>query len=181
MQAMACDLFSRMEPKSGPYALFGHSMGALLAMLCALQAREAGLPPPRALFLSSAAAPVDWENVRPPALAALPGKELWDRVAGMGGLPGCIAASEEFLRYYEPILRADLAALEAWRPGRMAPLPASITVFLGESDMVTEQQGRQWLHLTSGEFRLQRFPGGHFYLQEHWRNLAGHISRTLHA
>ena len=59
--------------------------------------------------------------------------------------PGCIAASEEFLRYYEPILRADLVALEAWRPGRMAPLPAPITVFLGESDMVTEQQGRQWL------------------------------------
>lgn len=185
MRAMAGDLLGRMDPVGAPYALFGHSQGALLALLCALQAREAGLPPPRALFLSSAAAPLDWADVtdakssRPPAISGLPSRELWERVAAMGGLPDDIAASAEFLRYYEPILRADLTALETWTPGPMEPLAAPISVFLGEADMVSEPQGLEWRRLTSGAFRLRLFPGGHFYLQEHWRDLAEHISQTL--
>ncbi|HWR02504.1 MAG TPA: alpha/beta fold hydrolase [Humidesulfovibrio sp.] len=178
MEAMARDLCSRMAPQA-PYALFGHSMGALLALLCAIRAQEDGLPPPRALFLSAAAAPVDWEQCRPPALASLPSQALWDRVAVMGGLPEPIAASQEFLKYLEPILRADLAALEAWNPTPIASLPVPITVFLGDRDTVTEQQARQWRRLTSREFRLHVFPGDHFYLQDHWRTLADHISRTL--
>lgn len=180
MDAMARDLLAGMEPLSAPYALFGHSLGALLALLCAMQAREAGLPLPQALFLSSAAAPVDWAENRPPSLAARSSAELWERVASLGGLPESLAASEDFLRYYERIIRADLAALEAWRPGPMAPLPAPLTVFLGQGDMVTEQQGRQWQRLTSGAFRLRLFSGGHFYLQEHWPGLAQHIVQTLH-
>jgi surfactin synthase thioesterase subunit len=180
MQAMARDLLARMEPLAAPYALFGHSLGALLALLCALLAKDGGLPPPRALFLSAAAAPVDWSDSRPPAIAALPSKELWGRVAQMGGMPDCIAASEELLGHFEPILRADLTALESWRPGPMEPLPAPITVFLGDRDMVTERQALQWRQLTLGEFRLRVLPGGHFYLQEHWRVLADHITQTLH-
>lgn len=178
MEAMARDLYSRMTPQT-PYALFGHSMGALLALLCAIQAKESGMPPPRALFISGAAAPVDWEQCRPPALASLPAQAMWDRVAGLGGLPDQIAASHEFLKYLEPILRADFAALESWTPPPMAPLPVPIAVFLGDRDMVTEEQARQWRQLTSMDFRLHTFPGSHFYLQDHWRSLADHISRAL--
>lgn len=180
MPAMAEDLLSHMECDCGPYALFGHSLGALLAFLCAARAQDAGLPPPRALFLSAASAPVDWEQCRPPALAALPQRDLWGQVARMGGLPDCVAESEELLRHFEPILRADLCALETWRPGAMSPLSAPITVFLGDQDTVSESQARQWRRLTLGPFGLRVFPGGHFYLQERWRELADHIAHMLH-
>ncbi|OIO01405.1 MAG: hypothetical protein AUJ49_07670 [Desulfovibrionaceae bacterium CG1_02_65_16] len=178
MDAMAHDLFSHMTPQV-PYALFGHSMGAYLALLCAILAQKNGMPPPRALFLSAAVAPVDWEQRRPTALAALPSQAMWDLVAGMGGLPEQIAASREFLQYLEPILRADFAALESWNPAPMAPLPVPISVFLGDGDTVTEQKARQWRLLTNKEFRLHVFPGNHFYLQDHWRGLADTISQTL--
>lgn len=179
MRVMARDLLSLIEPVVGPYALFGHSMGALLAFLCAQQAQQAGLPPPRALFLSAAISPEDWDDGRPPAIASLPSEELWARVARMGGMPDDIAASEELLRHFEPILRADLAALECWRPGPVEPLPAPITVFRGEGDTISEEQARQWRRLTRCEFRLRDFPGGHFYLREHWLALAGHMAQTL--
>lgn len=182
LPAMARDLLARMEPSAGPYALFGHSLGALLAFLCARQAADAGLPLPRALFVSAAAAPLDWERSRPPVvagIATLPSRELWDSVAGLGGLPDCVAASEELLRHFEPILRADLGALEAWRPGPLAPLASPITVFLGQDDAVSEEQARQWRRFTLGEFRLRSFPGGHFYLQEQWPALAEHMAQAL--
>lgn len=179
MEAMACDLLSRMQPHSSPYALFGHSMGALLALLCAVLAQKSGMPPPRALFLSSAAAPVHWEQCRPPALAALPSQAMWDRVAEMGGLPDPIAASTAFLQYLEPILRADFAALESWEPAPMPPLSVPIRVFLGDSDTVTKQQAQHWRQLTNVEFHLNVLPGNHFYLQDHWQSLAEHISQTL--
>jgi len=176
------DLLAQMLPlaQKAPYALFGHSMGALLALLCAIQAPQSGMPRPRALFLSAAAAPIDWEECRPASMASLPSRQLWDQVAGMGGLPDCVAASTELLAYLEPILRADFAAFESWHPAPMAPLPVPITVFLGDHDSVTEQQGRKWRRLTTNTFRMHTFPGNHFYLQDHWRDLAACISRTLH-
>jgi surfactin synthase thioesterase subunit len=179
LEDLARDLLARMRPLPARYALFGHSMGALLAFLCAVQARESGLPQPRALFLSSAAAPVDWEECRPRAIAALPSRELWDHVAGMGGLPDCVAASSELLQYLEPILRADFAAVETWNPAPVAPLPSPITLFMGDHDVVTEEQGRRWRLLTAGKFRIRTFAGGHFYLRDHWPELAANIARTL--
>ena len=178
MDAMAHDLYSRMSPQT-PYALFGHSMGAQLALLCAILAQEGGMPPPRALFVSAAVAPMDWERCRPTALASLPSQAMWDTVAGMGGLPVQIAACREFLQYLEPILRADLAALESWTPAPMAPLPVPISVFLGDGDTVTEREAGKWRQLTDREFRLHMFTGNHFYLQDHWRGLAEQISQTL--
>src|SRR5580692_11099354 len=53
LDELADDLFAHL-PRAGVgrYAFFGHSMGALLAFLVTLRIREAGLPPPDALFLS---------------------------------------------------------------------------------------------------------------------------------
>ena len=179
LEDLARDLLARMRPLPARYALFGHSMGALLAFLCAVQARESGLPQPQALFLSSAAAPVDWAECRPRGVASLPSGELWDHVARLGGLPDCVAASKDFRQYLEPILRADFAAVETWNPAPVAPLPAPISLFIGDRDVVTEAQARRWRLLTTGEFRLRTFSGGHFHLQNHWPDLAASIARTL--
>lgn len=179
LRTLARDLFARVAPaaRRGPYALFGHSMGALLAFLCAVLAREAGLPAPAALFVSSAAAPLAQE--RRPALASLPTPEFWERVGAFGGVPRCVAESHDFLRYLEPILRADFAAVETWRPQPVAPLAAPITVFVGQDDEMTARRAGLWRPLTTAAFDMRVFPGGHFYLQDNWETLARHMERAL--
>ncbi len=162
LQALARDVFARVAPaaQSGPYALFGHSMGALLAFLCTALVRDAGLPAPAALFISSAAAPHTYgESLAP--LSSLPSQEFWKRVGGLGGVPQCLTEYDGFLSYIEPILRADFAAVENWRPEPVAPLPTPITVFVGAGDEMTAQRAGLWQSLTTGEFRLRTFPGGH--------------------
>jgi surfactin synthase thioesterase subunit len=179
MDDLARDLLHHMDPHSAPWAIFGHSMGALLALLCAQKARKRGLPAPVALIVSGAASPSQWATRRPRPMSTLSSRELWQRVAGIGGLPDCVAASGELLRYLEPILRADFAALEAWTPVAAEPLSTPITAFFGQDDVVSEEEGRLWSRMTAGAFRLRMFPGGHFYLQERWEDLAAHIAGAL--
>ena len=79
MDAMSRDLLGQIRPtaQAAPYAIFGHSMGGLLAFACARLAHESALPMPRALFVSSSATP---DKVRTgitrPVSQLQPG-ELW--------------------------------------------------------------------------------------------------------
>ena len=59
MESLSRDLLEQMRPtaQTVPYAIFGHSMGGLLAFECARLARAAALPQPKALFISAAATP----------------------------------------------------------------------------------------------------------------------------
>lgn len=183
MEALTHDLFRHIQPvaQAAPYALFGHSMGALLALQCAVRARESGMPLPRALFISAASAPGCQERPPIPPMASLSPRQLWECVVGMGGIPQDIAASDEFRRYLEPVLRADITALEDWLPAPMEPLPVPITVFRGHQDAITDDMARQWQRLTTQELRIRAFRGNHFYLQDHWETLAERIARTCEA
>lgn len=154
-------------------------MGGLLAYLCAGRAVAAGLPPPLGLFLSAAAAPGRGDVSLPRPVAALPSALLWEWLLAMGGTPPEVTASAAFRQYLEPVLRADFAALENWRQTPGMRLEAPITVFLGTEDRITREDALAWAPLTSGPCRVYSFPGGHFYLREHWTALAGHMARAL--
>lgn len=183
MEALTQDLFHHIRPvaQTAPYALFGHSMGALLALQCAVRARESGVPLPRALFISAASAPGCQERPPIPPMASLSPRQLWESVVDMGGIPQDIAASDEFRRYLEPVLRADITALEDWLPAPMKPLPVPITVFRGHQDVITDDMARQWQRLTTKELRIRIFQGDHFYLRNHWETLADRIARACEA
>ncbi len=181
MTALCDDLFAQILPVAGdrPYALFGHSMGALLAFLCAVRARERGIPLPRQLFLSAAVAPGD--HARTPAYTfPLQQEALWRHIVDLGGVPQCLADSEEFRRYLAPVLHADFTALGLWSPQLPAsPLPVPITVLLGNEDGITDEMAQRWKKLTNQRFAIRSFHGNHFYLQNNWAEVAAHITRVL--
>lgn len=176
IEALSEDLFAQILPvaRTAPYALFGHSMGALLAYRCALLARARAVALPTALFVSSSAIPGRAAGTLP-----LPPERLWEQVIGMGGIPQCIAESPDFRKYLEPVLRADFTAVDTWRPAPADSLPIPIAVFLGSDDLVSRADAREWAKLTSDSCDLHAFPGNHFYLQEHWESLANLVARKL--
>lgn len=181
MDDISRDLFAHIEPHARvcPYALFGHSMGALLALLCALRAREQRIPLPETLFVSACATPDDFVRDSRVPVSSLPPDQLWRYVENLGGLPPAVATSGELRRYLEPILYADFTALDTWRPLDMDPLPVPVTVFLGSGDSLRESTARGWEKLTTREFSMHTFDGNHFYLQDNWDALASIIVRTL--
>lgn len=176
-EAMAADVFGQIRPHlERPYAIFGHSLGAVLAYLTAGLARGAGLPEPRHLFLSARAAP---EQAEPGRLHTLPEPEFLEQVvARYQGIPQAVLDEPELLAFFGPILRADVTAAEKFRHQPQA-VSAPITVLLGEDDPSTRLRQPAWHQVTSGPVTLRRFSGGHFFLFDHLAEVAGLINHTL--
>jgi medium-chain acyl-[acyl-carrier-protein] hydrolase len=147
-----------------PYAIFGHSMGALLALDLARSLRSAGLPEPRCLFFSGRNAthvPMNHGSIH-----QMPDDEFLQALTTRyGGLPREILETPELLELYLPILRADLTLLETHRYEALAPLDCPVYALSGKEDSNVSDEGLDaWSEHTTGEFEAKRFDGGHFYL-----------------
>lgn len=183
MDALVGDLMVGILPvaRTARYALFGHSMGALLAFLCAVRLHEFGEPAPAALFLSACPAPTSQGAPFEDSLRHIGHSPdaVWQHATDLGGIPDEILGSPDFRKYLEPILHADFAAMRSWRSRDFSALPVPITVFLGRQDTVSEQGGRDWARLTTRDFTLHYLDGGHFYLRDQGEALAAIIAQRL--
>ncbi|MDH2427298.1 alpha/beta fold hydrolase [Sphaerisporangium sp. TRM90804] len=145
----------------GPFALLGHSFGALVAYELALRPRADA---PAALIVCGRDAPGG--PARTP-VHTLPDEEFIARLRRLGGIPDEVARHPELLRLYLPALRADLEMAAAHRgpAGRMLGIP--VTAFGTRDDTLTTPNGlAAWARATTGPFSLTLLPGTHFFLHE---------------
>ncbi|QOC95184.1 thioesterase [Micromonospora craniellae] len=143
-----------------PYALFGHSLGALLAFEVADRLRER---PPVRLFVSGHRAPHLPDRERP--IRHLPDEEFVAGLAGLGGIPEVVLEHPEFLRMLLPAMRADLTVAETYRYRDRPVLDCPISVFGGSDDpTVIHDDLIPWIRHTTDVCRITLFPGNHFYL-----------------
>lgn len=164
-------------PHDKPFSLFGHSLGALICFELARELRRHGLPSPQHLFLSAAPAPQ--LPLKPPR-HQLPRDDFVRELRNLGGTPEVVLNNSELLAYFMPLLRADFSVADTYEYRAEAPLACPICVFGGESDPEVDYYGLSpWQAQTQNEFRLQMFPGDHFYLQTALTKLMGAISSAV--
>ncbi|WP_371524677.1 alpha/beta fold hydrolase [Streptomyces sp. NBC_01283] len=146
-----------------PYALFGHSMGGLIAFELARTLRERGLPQPAHLFVSGSAAP-DLPRTREPIHAA-PEADVIEELRFLGGTPPELLDDAGLMELILPALRADFSVLETYRYQPQPPLTVPMTVFGGEADpLVAREKLHRWLRQTQARSELVVLPGEHFFL-----------------
>src|SRR6185295_8097027 len=105
-----------------PLALFGHSLGALIAFEFAREMRRAGLPPPVHLFASSYPAP---QLPRSDVSAHTLSEPLFlKRVSSL--LPREVMMNKELLSTILPTLRSDFALCETYEYAHEPPLDCPI-------------------------------------------------------
>lgn len=162
-----------------PYAMFGHSMGAVLAAFTAQAIAAEGLPGPEHLFLS-ARQPPDCPSPVPP-LSHLDDQAFVTEInSRYGGIPQEILREPDVMAMLLPALRADVQALEALEGHPSHRLDAPITAYGGADDaLVPRALLEQWEGWTAGDFRLRMFPGGHFYIDDALQDVLRDISETL--
>ena len=162
-----------------PFAFFGHSMGAVLASEVAHALLRRGSLAPLHLFVSSRRPP--HMQGSEPDLHALPDDEFINEIdRRYGGVPGELFDSPDMLALFVPPLRADIAALEAFKPTRRAALPCPISAFGGAQDGVAPLSHLEaWRDQTEGLFRVRLFPGSHFYMNSQLGVLLAEITATL--
>ncbi|WP_030340721.1 thioesterase II family protein [Streptomyces sp. NRRL S-1022] len=148
-----------------PYALFGHSLGAVAAYETARALLRRGRPP--AMLVVSGSEPPHRLTAPARPCHGLPDDAFLAEVIRLGGTSPEIREERELLRLMLPALRADFTAAETYRhrPGGL-PLPTPIAVYAGSEDMtLVPRHLDDWGQLTRVPVvRHRRFPGDHFYL-----------------
>lgn len=149
-----------------PYALFGHSLGALLSYETVRALRRASQLLPQQLFIAAHRAPQ--LPHRFPPLHHLPPEQFVDEVdKRYQHIPEQIKNSREAMSLFTPMLQADFTLYEQYNYQREEPLACPIFVLGGRTDaLVSRTELRSWRLQTTASFQLRMFPAGHFFPQE---------------
>ena len=143
LDELADDLFRQLRPRigAGRYALFGHSMGALLVFLPDAADPEGGTARAgRDLSFRQRGAHGDDEARTPSAVETGVPRDA----ATYGRMPASQCCRTRICwKFFEPILRADFKAVETWRGSRCdEPLDVPLHVLIGRDDEVSEDRAR---------------------------------------
>jgi medium-chain acyl-[acyl-carrier-protein] hydrolase len=179
LDALVDDLADALAPVlDGPYAMFGHSMGALVTFELARRLRRESRPMPLCLFASACRAP----QRRVPHAPSGRMVELLRRIKLLGGTPDEVLSNPELLGLVLPTLRADFHLVDTYTYRAEPPLPCPIVALCGKDDPeATPDEAEQWRHQTSAAFDLVQLPGGHFNINEERDLLLAAIGRAFAA
>jgi len=167
------------ELVSEPYALFGHSMGSMIAFELAYKIRDNNLPMPAHIFFSGRAAPqVPRDNKR--KLHHLPDDEFKKEMLEMGGTPKEFFEHPELMEVFLPLLRGDFRLTETYTHGeKNAPLDCNITVLSGKQDEDTTEEVEAWRIHTQKKCDIHYFDGDHFFIHEETGKVVNIINAAL--
>ena len=156
-------LFAALLPLTGkPFALFGHSVGAIIAYELARRFTASYVPAPLCLIVSGRRAPRVPARRQP--FIGLTDREFLAAVGRMNGMRSELLEYPEVLQLFLPSLRADFEMNDTYTllPGPRLTCP--VTAFVGDADAeVYPEEMSDWAEATDNQFALRVFPGDHFY------------------
>ena len=160
-----------------PFALFGHSMGALIGFELAHYLRREWGAQPVHLFVSGRCSPQTRNEPVDPKLfdSALP-----EMLRQYNGTPAEALENAELMELVLPVLRADFALCKSYNYTPQPPFNFPITAFGGLEDHGVPREAIEgWRKQTTGPFALRMLPGDHFFLNTSRLPLLEAISREL--
>ena len=173
------DLLAAVVPETerGPYAFFGHSLGARLVYELTHRLAAGGHRLPEALIVSGCRAPGVVNHL--PAMHLMDGPELVERLREMNGVPEEVLASPMFKALFEPVLRGDLRLAETWEAS-LGRVDVPILALCGERDEIDPYDDMVgWKEHTTRGFAIRSFPAGHFFPWKHEQAVVSAVNAGL--
>lgn len=173
------DLYHQMvDNLEEDYALYGHSMGGIVAYLLARKILDNGFRPPLHLFITGTSGPSSVSR-REKNLHLLDKAEFLEEVAKLRGLPEEILADSEFMDFFEPVLRADFAANETYSYEEKEPMDVPITVITGTEEEMKKVDIHLWQKESSHKVDFRVMRGHHFFIYSNPVEIVNIIVRKL--
>ncbi len=169
-----------LAPSQDPVALFGHSLGAVLAYELTRRLVAAGQPVSW-LFISGSPAPGAERQQR---ASDLDEEGFVSQVEQLAGYRHPAFDHPELRELLIPTLYADVRMHEDYKPRDGEPLALPVTAIRGADDgLVTLEESQRWREATTAAFSHVEVPGGHMYLADDGRavldivaNSAAHVA-----
>lgn len=163
VHALANDIFNQIRHMlTPPYAIYGHSMGALIGYLVTRKIYASALPMPAHLFFSGCGGPSFKEDTPPNHL--LEKQAFINKLKELGGCPDEVLGDDYILEVFEPIIRADFQAVETYQYQDALPLNIPVTVMIGSEEHTSVEEAETWQRETTHPIEVLVFPGNHFFI-----------------
>jgi len=161
-----------------PFALYGHSMGALILFEVARQLRRSGGPTPIGLLPSAGRAPQFRKADR--RRHELPQDEFVKILKLLNGTPPEVFDDDELLNMVIPALRADFSVCDTYEYQSEPPLDCPIIAFGGEGDeAVHKELIAGWSEQTTRRFEQHECSGDHFFIRDPDGEFLEKLDQTL--
>jgi len=161
-----------------PFALFGHSMGALVAFEVARSAQRMGRVAAH-LFVSACAAP-QLQRRRVRYLYELPDRALQQELMRSANFASHAINRPELIKLMLPVFRADIRLCETYKYSQGPLLRCPVTAYGGIADpWVTYQELAAWSVHTTESFKANMLPGDHRYLNDQTPPVVGDVCQQL--
>jgi len=151
---------------AAPFAIFGHSMGALVALELAHAIRTRHGSSPVWLGVSGCQAParrkldLKWLTCDDEAVC--------EELRSLGGTPPELLENRDLLELLLPALRADFHLCGSYRPPRREQLHCPMLVLGGTRDRISDPSENlaAWSVETLGRCEVAMIEGDHFFIHE---------------
>lgn len=163
-----------------PYAVFGHSMGALIGLELAHRLRhETGVSP---LWFGASACIAPARRVWDASWLTRTRSEVVDEMRKLKGTAVELLNNTEFMDMIWPMLRADFHLCGTHRPPPRHALDCPFSVLAGSDD--TEVGGdpenlQAWSGETTGRLDVVMLDAGHFFINTHRDEVIAAVVRGL--
>lgn len=160
------------------YALFGHSLGSVMALETARTLQRDNMPMPAAIVVSGRFPPHAQATRK--RFHTVPDAALLDEMRRLGGTPEEILNNKEIIEMLLPVVRDDFRLLETFDSPQLPRVDAPIHVCCGRDDEDSPVALlERWEEVTSASCSITLFQGGHFYINESRDALLRHIEAVM--
>lgn len=162
------DIYSLIKDQiqKDDYALYGHSMGTLLAYELYYKVIGEGHRKPAHIFFSGRQSPIVKNNMY--VSSSMPDEEFIARIIALGGTHEELSQSKELMRFYLPVLKNDIRIMENYEfQARAEKIKCDISVFIGLEDRIDGKQEIAWDDLCEHRIKFYHFMGDHFFINDH--------------
>lgn len=174
------DIFENIKDRivEEDYAIYGHSMGSLLAYELYYKMSKLKLRKPIHIFFS---------GYKPPSIIkkrentyALPDNDFIQKLMKLGGTPVEVMDNQVLLQIFLPIIRSDFEMLESYNyVKRKNKIECDVSILNGNQDSISLKEILAWKNHVCGGFNIYNFDGNHFYINSNVENLTNIINDTL--
>ncbi len=161
------DIFNRISDKieNEEYAIYGHSMGSLLAYELYNKIKESNMKLPKHIFFSGCRAP-DVATVLD-KMIYLDKEDFKKRLIEIGGISEELAKNNVVFNLYARIIRNDLTMVSKYKyKEKNSKIECSISVLNGKSDIIAEEEILPWKKHTINKFNMYYISGNHFFIND---------------